>query len=101
MNVEVAHRLPAIFPLIKHKPVSIHQALLFGDNFRRVQEVRVITMLWNRCGPLNLSSSHKNDVDGSNGRNVPKRDDMLIFVNDVARNLAVDDLCKEGRHDSF
>ena len=42
--------------------------------------------------PTDLCASYDNNVDRRHGGNVFKGDHMVVFVDDVSRDLSVDDL---------
>jgi hypothetical protein len=63
--MEVVHRLAPVFSLVQDEPVSVCETLLLRDDFRRIDEMLVISLGGNSCRPWDLGSGDDDDADAS------------------------------------
>ena len=89
--MKMRDRLSRIFTLVDDEPVAARQPFLLCDLLCGIQNVQVIAIIGKRCKAWNLGSRHDQDVDRGNRCNVSKRNNVCIFVNDLGRDLTLDD----------
>lgn len=61
----------------------------------------MIALLWDLRDAEDFRTSGDNDMHRRLRRDIPKGHNVLVFVDDIARNLPVDDLCEQGSHIQF
>jgi len=92
VNVQMVNRLAAVFPAVDHGPKPRRQAFFggkFGRDRQQMPEER-------RVSPRNMPerdqmfSGYDEKVNGGAGRDIGKRDRLLILVEPGCRNLPVD-----------
>ena len=96
--MKVTDRLSTVFALIDDQSIPIGQAFCLGDDASSVQEIEMVAGIRYFGDSRNLCSRHNQDVNGGLRADVAEGDHMVILINDVGRNLAVDNARKERRH---
>jgi hypothetical protein len=91
MGVKVTDRLAAIFPLVDHEPISVRKPLLLGDLSRRIEDVKVVPGVLSIGKSSDFGAGRDDDMDGRLRRNVSEGNHMIVFVDDLSRDLAIDD----------
>lgn len=98
VHMEVGNGLPRRLSLIDDESVAVlNEAFRLGDLSGGVQKIKVVARLRDVGDARDLRPGNDEDVDGRLRVDVSKRDDVIIFVNNVGGNLPVDDFRKE-RH---
>ena len=96
--MQVVHRLPRVRPLVDDETVSGRQTHLLRDPSCGVQQVLVVAVFWNRGDAGNLRARNDHDVDRRDRGDVEKGDAVFVLVDDLGRNLPVDDPGEERGH---
>lgn len=93
------HGLPGILALIDYEPIAF-DSKLFGDRTSRIKQKLVVARVRHFCHARNFCAGNNQQVDRSLRRDISKSNTVLVLIHDFARDFAIDDLGKEGRHTS-
>ena len=92
--------LPGILPVVDHDSVALVQFFGFGDLGGGEQEFPedgfVVQLGSGEPGESVFVLGDDEDVDRSNRSDVSEGEDVLIFVDDVGRDLLVDEFVENG-----
>jgi hypothetical protein len=99
--VEVVDALSSVRALVDDEPIAVRQTQPLGDGLRGVQDVSVVTVVREIGEPRDLLAGDDEHVDGGLRVNVAKGDDVLVLVNDVGRDLPLNDPCEQSGHDKL
>ena len=91
--------MPRVFALINDQSVSVGQPFLFGDFLCRIENVHVVTRVRKAGESRRFFARHDHDMSRSLRIDIAECDNVLVFIDDLRGNLAVDDLCEERSHD--
>ena len=94
--MQVIDGLPSVGTLIENNPISMAEAMLFRNHLCRIKDMGVVAGFFDRCGSGYFGSGCDDDMDRRLGIDVEKCHDMIVFINDRARNFAVDNLGEES-----
>jgi hypothetical protein len=102
--MQMGHRLAAISSIVNHEPVAgLVQSQLGCDAGRGEEKVAEQCLV----SALSLTNSSEvffgNDQDMNRrlGGDIMKGEDLLVFIGDLGRNLARNDLLKNGHAAQF
>lgn len=97
--MEVGHGLSAVSAVVDYQPIAAFlQSHFFGD-FSSFEQEMPEQLLVATCRFRNARNGllwHDEDVSRSLGRNVAKGQDKVVLVHNLRRDLARDDLFKQG-----
>lgn len=91
MYVQMEDRLPGIGAGVNHQTKTL-QPLLRGHFLGRIEEMGMVARLGDLGHAGDFLARHDQDVDRSLGFNIPKRDAVVVFINDITRDLPIDNL---------
>ena len=100
--MDVVHGLPSFLPAVDDRAVAVCQIQLGGDfphNHKQVpNQFRVSVFKSVQRDDLFLRDDE--DMGGGQGTDISKGQSEFVFVNDLGRDFAVDDLCEDCRHEN-
>ena len=98
--MDVVHRLPTIPPTVDNRAVAVSQLKLRGDVPHDQKQVsdQLCVPVFQIVQRGDLFFRNDKDVSGSLRTDISKRQGEIVFINDLGRDLAIDDLREEGRH---
>lgn len=101
VRVEMGHRLASSLALVNHQSVTIFEAFALRDGFCGIQDVLMVARVWKTRQTRDLRAWDDHDMGRCLRRYVSEGDNMLVFIDDVRWNLAIDDLGEQRRHVSI
>lgn len=97
MHVQMIDGLAGLDALIDDQPITAGQPFLFGNLACGVEEVLMVASSGHVGDARNLRSRHDEDMNRRLRIDIPKRNTVLVLVDDVRRNLTGDDLGEQRR----
>src|SRR5947209_1604493 len=99
VHVDVQHALPGQRAVVDHETESLVESFAFGDLIRCLEEVdepRRIALRVELVDARNVRARNDLHVRRRLWIDVSKRDDALVFVDDVRRDVSGNDLAEDA-----
>src|SRR5688572_11168971 len=101
VQMDMEDRLPGVLAVVEHEAVAARQPLLFCKltcNVDQVSDQRLVRLL-HVLDPIDRLLGNDQDVRRSLRIDVAEREAAIILVDDLGRDLAIDDLAEKSlRH---
>lgn len=98
VDVEVGHGLSGVGAFIDDEAVTGGEALRFGDDAGGAEQVLVVSGGLDGGDAGDLGFGDDEDVDGGDGVDVADGEAVVVLVDDVTGDFAVEDAGEEGGH---
>ena len=95
VGVEVAEGLTAVVPLVNYQSIPVGQSLGLRDLLGSVENVQMVSRFRKLREARDLRLGDDQDVHRCLRFDVPNRENVVVLIDEVAGNLAIEDLGEE------
>ncbi len=102
VNVQMEDTLPSVFPRVDDGAIAVADAQLFGHFRHGHQQMPDQRGIFRRqvVERFNRLSGYQQHMNWCLRADIPKRQTVFVFVDDVGRNFAIDNLSEDGQTQS-